>query len=130
MIKINQLTEDENRLIADIAAINLGSLYRLHTKGESADVILLLSQYEDIDINDYHDIKNDRIEKFHKLQDNPYMIADLSSEDLTTFRYILRIIETEYKENYPKTVENLWKKLFFLEEFRFNIIEERKTKMN
>ena len=119
MIIFEELSQEQVAIVKQICYIQLDSLRRIYNNQHHSneDIINILIENE-IDEADFLDKIEEKLENFKALSKNPNNLGKLSNNDLSAFRHILAQIENNYKENYPKAISNLWKRLFIIEDNR------------
>lgn len=117
MIIPSQFTKNQNLIIRKMCQIQLESLQRIADKndysGEDIDMLLIR---ENVTEAEFLSAINEQMEKFNKLKCDPENLTVLSETDLSNFRHLLTNIEDRYKERYPKSISNLWNRLFLIEQ--------------
>ena len=119
MIIFEELSQEQATIVKEICYIQLDSLRRIYNNQHHSneDIINILIENE-IDETMLMDKIEEKLNSFKALTKNPNNLSRLNNTDLSAFRHILAQIEDNYKENYPKAISNLWKRLFIIEDNR------------
>lgn len=119
MILFEEFTDEQKQIVKQICFTQLNSLRRIYNdKHHSSLEVIQILQENEIELEDFENQLEIKLEKFKDLHKKPENLGSLSDSDLSVFRHILSQIEDKYNEQYPLAVSNLWQKLFWIENMR------------
>lgn len=119
MVTRIEFTNRQKIIIQDICRTQLASLKRIQEDETDEDVEFILIQHG-TDIMAFEKELSSTIENFEEVFNYPERLTLLDDDQISVFRHILAHIEDQLLPEFPKSVKNLWKKLFDIEDFNLN----------
>lgn len=115
----NELTPAQEKIIKEICYTQLSSLRRIYNDEQycDTDVELLLIKNE-VSKEEFKQRLEISMARFKQYGREPEAISKMEPIEVERFKQILYGIERKYQKNYPKAIDNLWSRVFILDNMK------------
>lgn len=115
----SELTPAQRKIVKKICYIQLSSLRRIYNDEQYCDddVELLLIKHN-VSREEFNQRLEINLNRFKKYGREPEAITNMEQMEIDRFKQILYGIERKYQSQYPNAIENLWERVFMLENIK------------